>query len=152
MLFNMFRRLVLGAYCVVNRGIPAHNEGMLDGSRNFTDRVSFTMANYCRASANEQNLKIPTLVQLSECDYASGGMGLTATRVIPSNLWASWASVPFVHVSTASPQTRCFGSFSDTRQEGLASSVRDPARQFSPPPLLLRQTRSPRRSMGWQSC
>ena len=71
MLFNMFRRLVLGAYCVVNRGIPAHNEGMLDRSRNFTDRMSFTMANYCRASANEQNLKIPTLVQLSECDYAS---------------------------------------------------------------------------------
>ena len=36
MLFNMFRRLILGAYCVVIGGIPAHNEGILGGSRNFT--------------------------------------------------------------------------------------------------------------------
>ena len=34
MLFNMFRRLILGAYCVVNGGIPAHNEGILGRSRN----------------------------------------------------------------------------------------------------------------------
>ena len=29
-LFNGFRRLILGAYCVVIGGIPAHNEGILD--------------------------------------------------------------------------------------------------------------------------
>ena len=28
-LFNVFRRLKLGAYCVVIRGIPAHSEGIL---------------------------------------------------------------------------------------------------------------------------
>eukprot|EP01043_Picozoa_sp_COSAG02_P045632 COSAG02_NODE_4195_length_5642_cov_16.342053_4_plen_75_part_00 len=36
MLFNMFRRLILGAYCVVNRGILAHNEGILSLSVCFT--------------------------------------------------------------------------------------------------------------------
>ncbi len=36
MLFNMFRRLILGAYCAVIGGIPAHNEGILGGSRNCT--------------------------------------------------------------------------------------------------------------------
>ena len=30
-LFNVFRRLKLGAYCVVIRGIPAHSEGILMG-------------------------------------------------------------------------------------------------------------------------
>ncbi len=36
-LFNVSRRLVLGAYCVVNGGIPAHSGGILDGSRtNYT--------------------------------------------------------------------------------------------------------------------
>eukprot|EP01043_Picozoa_sp_COSAG02_P010476 COSAG02_NODE_368_length_23727_cov_364.814367_16_plen_95_part_00 len=31
-LFNLSRRLILGAYCMVNRGIPAHNEGILGRS------------------------------------------------------------------------------------------------------------------------
>ena len=35
-LFNGFRRLVLGAYCVVIGGIPAHDEGILGGSRDYT--------------------------------------------------------------------------------------------------------------------
>ena len=42
-LFNVSRRLVLRAYCVVIGGIPAHNGGILDGSRNCTQcRFIFT--------------------------------------------------------------------------------------------------------------
>ena len=44
-LFNMSRRLILGAYCVVIGGIPAHNEGILGGSRNFTQYHLSSCAN-----------------------------------------------------------------------------------------------------------
>ena len=37
---NEFRRLISGVYCVVSRGIPAHNEGILGGSRKFTDSIT----------------------------------------------------------------------------------------------------------------
>ena len=40
-LFNDFRRLVLGAYCVVFGGIPAHNEGILGGLRDYTMSIYF---------------------------------------------------------------------------------------------------------------
>ena len=49
MLFNMFRRLVLGAYCMVIGGIPAHNEGILDGSLSVSDCGSFAAAGKCLA-------------------------------------------------------------------------------------------------------
>eukprot|EP01043_Picozoa_sp_COSAG02_P016016 COSAG02_NODE_696_length_18385_cov_48.260855_13_plen_81_part_00 len=35
-LFNVSRRLILRAYCMVIRGIPVHSEGILGGSRDYT--------------------------------------------------------------------------------------------------------------------
>ena len=47
-LFNGFRRLVLGAYCVVFGGIPVHNEGILGGSRDYTMSIYFhSTSNLC---------------------------------------------------------------------------------------------------------
>ena len=64
-LFNGFRRLVLGAYCVVFGGIPAHNEGILDGSRNCTRcRFIFIQSSHKRRYSAHTATSLPLRVSL----------------------------------------------------------------------------------------